>query len=220
MHPNAIDLTGRVFGRLTAIKRSETTPTSNDGRCMWDCICECSNRVCVSSHKLLNGDTKSCGCLKRDRASETHKRWMTPEDKEIATRFKVMKGRCYNPNNPKYPRWGGRGIYICDEWLKDKRTFVEWSKTHGYAPGLSINRINNDGPYSPENCEWTNNLVQSNNRSNNVMFEIDGVKRSISEWAQLTEMNYEVLRRVYHRDPQKFMDKVVNSKRFEEEFSP
>ena len=217
MHGNAVDLTGRVFGRLTAIKRSETNPTTKDGHCIWDCVCSCSNKhISVSSHALLNGDTKSCGCLKRDSAKSRFTRWTTPEDKEIAKRFKPIMGRCYNPNNPKYPRWGGRGITICDEWLHDKSKFVEWAKTHGYASDKSINRLDNNGPYAPWNCEWTDNKTQSNNRSSNIRFEIDGESHTVMEWAEIAGLDYEKLRRTYHRDVQTFMNRVVNSQGFEE----
>lgn len=100
-----------------------------------------------------------------------------------------MKQRCYNKNNHKYPQYGGRGIKICDEWLNDVTKFYEWSIKNGYKEDLSIDRIDNDKGYSPENCRWESKLTQSRNRRSSRIVEIKGKTKTFSEWCQLYGIN-------------------------------
>ena len=108
--------------------------------------------------------------------------------------------RCYNERNQDYKEWGGRGIYVCDEWrdpVNGKRNFVEWAKTHGYAPGLSIDRENKgkyhkeqNGPYAPWNCRWIPKEMQAINRTTSHRVEIDGVTLTLKEWHEISEIPY------------------------------
>ena len=100
-----------------------------------------------------------------------------------------MKKRCTNPSAYNYENYGGRGITICDEW-KDFESFMKWSVENGYDDKLSIDRIDVNGNYSPDNCRWVTCVVQANNRRSTVFYEIDGVSMSLADWARKYNLNY------------------------------
>jgi hypothetical protein len=102
-----------------------------------------------------------------------------------------MQDRCCRKTDLQYKYYGGRGIKICDEWLKDFMSFYEWAMSHGYSKELSIDRIDVNGNYEPDNCRWVNQLQQANNKRNNVTIEIDGVKKTLPEWARHFGINKE-----------------------------
>lgn len=105
-----------------------------------------------------------------------------------------MKNRCNNPKSTFYDRYGGRGITICDEWLHDFQAFHDWAMSHGYSDELSIDRIDNDKGYFPENCRWANMKNQATNRSNSHIVIIDGVSKTLMEWSELYAVNYKTVR--------------------------
>lgn len=100
--------------------------------------------------------------------------------------YKSMISRCYKKNNNRYERYGGRGISVCDEWLNNKESFFEWAFNNGYSEKLTIDRINVDGNYCPENCRWSTMKQQQNNRSNNIYISLNGETHTISEWSIIT----------------------------------
>lgn len=191
------NLLGQKFGNLTVIEEAPNYSTvSGKEITQWKCKCDCGNVLFVKSHSLKSGRTKSCGCISSPMAIETRiKKGNLIKNGRSFLRighiYGGMKQRCYDPKCPGYRNYGARGIKICDEWLGEKgfETFYEWSKEHGYieeADGRqnSIDRIDNDGDYSPDNCRWVNNIVQSNNRRGNVFVEYQGEKKTIAEWAR------------------------------------
>ena len=95
-----------------------------------------------------------------------------------------MKDRCLNPNYHSYSRYGGRGITICDEWINDSNAFERWAVSNGYSDELSVDRIDNDKGYSPDNCRWVDKITQQNNTSSNLYLEYAGRKLTASEWAR------------------------------------
>lgn len=99
----------------------------------------------------------------------------------LRARFYKIKERCYNPNNKEYSRYGGRGIYICDEWLNDIDSFLKWANNSGYSPDLEIDRIDNDGPYSPENCRWVTKTENLKNMSKCRKFTYNGETKLLSD---------------------------------------
>ena len=176
------DLTGRKFGRLTAKRRVGSDIHKN---ALWECSCECGSgtTVIVTATHLKRGHTNSCGCYKRDRSSEAHKRYPDSDSRYLGVKvLSSMKDRCNNPRSTAYPNYGGRGIKICDEWMKDPFAFINWSKTNGWKRGLSIDRIDVNGPYNPENCRWVTEDVQANNKRCCRYVDINGIVGTLSEW--------------------------------------
>lgn len=107
---------------------------------------------------------------------------------------KAMLERCRNPNNSHYHRYGGRGIKVCDEWVESYEAFKEWALSAGYEDGLSIDRIDNDGDYCPENCRWADDITQGNNKNNIKKYEFRGEKHSLAEWARILNVSRELLK--------------------------
>ena len=181
------DLTGRRFGRLLVVSRA---PNGNGGKTMWLCRCDCGNTKEVYSQSLIRGLTKSCGCYGREvaasRTGESSPQYRHGGEKTRLYRiWHGMKSRCYTVDTTHYPRYGGRGITVCDEWIHDFAAFREWALANGYQDDLSIDRIDNDGPYAPWNCRWATKGDQANNRRCTVNITLNGETRPISEWSKI-----------------------------------
>ena len=108
----------------------------------------------------------------------------------LYARWGKIVGRCYNKNQPDYPRYGDRGIKMCEEWRNDFRSFYDWSIANGYREDLSIDRIDNNGNYEPSNCRWVDNTVQANNKRNNHLIEINGETKTLAEWCKIYNQDY------------------------------
>ena len=106
-----------------------------------------------------------------------------------------MKRRCYQKQNKRWKKYGGRGIKLCPEWLDNFQAFFDWSMANGYADSLTIDRINMDGDYSPENCRWADMVQQANNRSNNHYITYQGETKTMMEWSKVLGMSYTTLRK-------------------------
>ena len=174
----ANDLTNTQFGKLTALR-----PTAERDReyIIWECVCECGARTYVSSCNLVRRRTKSCGCTKTERYAGAGREYSIWTD---------MKTRCSNPKNSRFHRYGGRGIRVCERW----GTFENFFSDMGPCPvGMSIDRINNDGPYEPGNCRWSSPKQQARNFSRNRMLTFAGETLCLADWGLRTGISSDVI---------------------------
>lgn len=186
------DLTEKRFGRLTAI---EPCGLGSCKSVVWRCICDCGAETFVPSIRLSSGKTKSCGCLSREKTIDRNKSKATifTRGNRLYRIYWGMKTRCYNTADHSYKYYGSRGITMCDEWKNSFVAFRNWALSHGYKPHLTIDRINNDGNYEPDNCRWATGKEQANNRRNGaiklrkpvIQMTLDGTP--IKEWKSIAE---------------------------------
>jgi hypothetical protein len=177
-----IDIRGQRFGRLVAI--SPTKLRRGSGNVVWWVVCDCNEYLLIAAHTLRNGHTQSCGCWQRERVSElftTHGMLGTPE----YTVWKSMIARCHNPNTNNYEDYGGRGIQVCDRWRESFENFYEdmGPRPRGEDGVLwTLDRIDCNGPYSPDNCRWADLETQNNNKNDTHWVEFRGEKLSVAQW--------------------------------------
>lgn len=182
------DLTGKTYNGLKVIER---VGKYSSGDSKWSYLCHCGEVKTSTGSTLRLNKIKSCGCMKNKYISEKNKTHGESKN-PLYTVLKTMIARCNNTNNHKYSRYGARGIRVCDEWL-DYENFRDWALSNGYKSGLTIDRIDNDGNYSPSNCRWVDNKTQSRNKSTNRFLEYKGVKKILSDWSKLTGLNHKTI---------------------------
>ena len=183
---NRKDLKGLFFGRWKVIK--ETGGRSKNGFILWKCRCQCGTKRIIPSGRLINNQTKSCGCLARELSTKHGK------SKTAIHRIHYhMIDRCRNPNDSAYRYYGERGISVCDRWLGENG-LINFIEDMGERPkGKSIDRINNNGNYEPQNCRWATTKEQNSNTRRNRFLTLNGEKKWVREWAQILEIKPSVI---------------------------
>lgn len=176
-----IDMTGKVCGRLTVLK---FLGTGSDQLSRFSCRCECGKETIVTGKSLRSGNTRSCGCV-RGESTRTHGATSGLKPTRTYRSWQDMKKRCYNPKHEKYSRYGGRGIIVCERWIDSFENFLA---DMGERPlGMTIDRWpNKDGNYEPGNCRWSTQKTQTNNRSTNVHITVNGITKTLAQWADST----------------------------------
>ena len=181
------DLTGQTFGRLTVLERGDSL-----GRVgvYWKCRCECGNECTIHANAIVRGHTRSCGCLAEEIAKKPKSHGLS-STREFQI-WKAMRRRCNCKNASNYYRYGGRGVKVCDEW-NDFVNFYKWCAENGFKEGLTIDRIDNDGDYCPENCRWVDKITQGNNKSNNRKILYKGEQLSLMQVERITNIDHRTL---------------------------
>lgn len=172
------------YGRLMVLKK--VSPTK------YLCACDCGNSCEVERANLVQGRQTSCGCFARE---QTAKRMTThgASDTKLYRVWRAMVNRCRNPNVKDYENYGGRGIAVCDEWANSFPSFLAWALANGYEEGLQIDRIENEKGYSPDNCRFSTQKVNENNRRDTVLVEHKGEKVPLSLLAERHGISRRVL---------------------------
>lgn len=187
------DVTGQKFGRLTAIQFIEN---DKQNKPCWLFKCDCGKSKIIRLYSVKNGRARSCGCFAKELSIILGKSKITHGDASHANGLRIyriwngMKSRC---NSPKRTNYYQRGINICDEWEK-YLPFKKWALSHGYSDDLTIDRIDNNGNYSPENCRWVSMTEQNRNKRTSVYLTLNGITKHINEWVSMMGINKSTLR--------------------------
>lgn len=179
-----IDLTGQRFGMLTVLPYAGK---SKHKHTIWLCKCDCGNEKVIDGQHLKQGNTRSCGCLEKYNRSifgTRSKRTHQMKNTRIYHIWQGAKNRVFNKNDEHWLAYGGRGITMCKEWATSFEHFCAWAFANGYSENLTIDRIDVNGNYCPENCRWVTNAEQQRNKRNNRYYTYNGKTQLIPAWAK------------------------------------
>lgn len=180
---------GTKIGKLTVV---EMVVGGNANTRRYRCLCDCGNEKITSEDNLRREHTRSCGCLVKENCGGASK-FGTKRNESKTRLYKIwsqMYQRCYVDDGKTYKNYGGRGITICDEWLYSFVDFKQWAINNGYRDDLTLDRVDVNGSYSPNNCRWATKKEQSNNRRNNKYVLYAGNRMTISEYADIANLPY------------------------------
>ena len=207
----AKDLTGQKFGRLLVLERKGY---SKNKHILWLCKCDCGNFTIVRVDYLNNGKSKSCGCYHSEICRKNIVKVSNPPIHNLSnTRlYKIwssMKDRCYNSNNVNYKNYGGRGIKVCSEWKKDFMNFYNWSIKNGYKSNLTIDRIDVNGNYEPDNCRWATIKEQVYNKRNTIRIKYNNKSYNLYELSKI--YNISTMNLYYRLKRGWSIDRILNT---------
>lgn len=216
-----VNMVNQRFGRLTVIKY---TGKNINGNAVWLCKCDCGNIVEVARNNLINRNTSSCGCYKKEVTGKLSRTHGLSNHKHLKWIHQCMKQRCCNPNNKSYKNYGARGIKVCDEWLDKKdgfKNFYNWAISNGYDENnihnriISLDRKNNNGDYEPSNCRWTDRITQANNTRSNEYYTYMNKTQTLAQWSREFHINYSTIRariKSYGWSIERALETPVNNK--------
>lgn len=178
----ATDITGQKFGHLTVISRVGSDSARNS---LWNCRCDCGNDIAVTKRNLTSGIVKSCGCMRKFRLTG----YSDTRLYQIWYSMNVRTGNTASKVNDRHAKdYLDRGISICFDWNCQNNdgftNFMEWSLNNGYEENLTIDRINNDDGYYPDNCRWADLKTQANNRRSNIIISINDETKTLTQWCE------------------------------------
>jgi hypothetical protein len=179
--PAFIDLSGKKFNKLTILSLNKDK--SSKKRKFWNCVCDCGNKKICDGENVKSGKTKSCGCILSESLIKgwNRRRQFTKEEKPLRQIWKLMIRRCYNPADPTHRHYGARGIKVCERW----HNYWQFKEDMWPRPeGLTLERIDNDGDYCPENCKWATVLEQVNNRRTSKKITMNGETKTVPDWCR------------------------------------
>ncbi len=179
---NKVDYIGKKIGKLTIVAFVE----KRKGHSYYLCKCDCGNEKTLCISNIVTGNTKSCGCIRKIGTRKTHGLSNT----RIHHTWCGMKQRCYNINLKEYKYYGARGIKVCKEWIDDFMNFYNWAIDNGYNDDLSIDRIDVNGDYEPDNCRWVTQKEQVRNVRTNKLISYNNETKCLSEWCEIFGLNY------------------------------
>lgn len=179
------NLTGKRFGRLVVLERVENNKRQ---QAQWLCKCDCGNTKVICAASLKKGSTRSCGCLIHE-INSTHSLRKT----RLYNIWRGIKIRCFNQNSRAYKNYGGNGITMYNEWKDNFKSFYDWSMSNGYTDELSIDRIDNNKGYFPDNCRFVDKIVQANNKRNNRLLTYNGETHTVAEWGRILNISRSTL---------------------------
>lgn len=175
-------MVGLRFFRLLILSLAYKKRRGRGWEYYWKCLCDCGKITIKAGIYLRIGDTKSCGCLVGDRCAARNYKHGFSHNHRLYLTWKMMRARCNNPNFPSYVNYGARGIKVCKRWDNFLLFLEDMGPT--WREGLTLNRIDNNGPYSPENCCWATDEEQANNSRRNHHLTLNGKTQTISRWAR------------------------------------
>lgn len=185
-----IDLTNQRFEKLTVLKRVEN---GIHGNARWECLCECGKTTIVDARNLRSGAVKSCGCLRQVSYNVTHNSSGT----SLYQMWRSMLYRCENPKHTAYKSYGQRGICVCEEW-HDFLVFKKWVEETKPSGKVTLDRIDNNKGYTPDNCKWSSPKEQAHNRRSNLLFEYQEKTHDLQQWSEILGFNYKTVHnRIY-----------------------
>ena len=177
-----LDLVGQRFGRLVVLSFCDKSPSKKSH---WNCQCDCGNPKVTSTDELRSGGCSSCGCLRKEILVQRRFKHGETKSKEYNT-WSHIRQKCYNQKNKKFYRYGARGIKVCDRWNSVDNGYENFIADMGKAPSSdhSIERVDNDGDYCPENCIWATRKIQAMNTQRSLKFEWKGKLMTLPQIAQ------------------------------------
>lgn len=209
------DISGKKYGFLTAIKFSHYRKTPSRKTIYWEYKCDCGNFIIRAKGDVSKGNIVSCGC----KTKELHNIKIKIHGLSNTSLYDVhrlMLRRCFNKKIKAYKNYGGRGITVCEEWKNDFMAFYNWAISNGYKEGLTIDRIDVNGNYEPNNCRWVTREEQANNKRNNHYIFYKGEKHTLADWCKILKLNYNTTRgrfNNYHYTPEEAFELKRGGKR-------